>query len=193
MLKKEIRSQYRKRRNGISLATLENASLGITQQVLRIPLWNFEFFHIFLPIPDKREVDTAVLVSLLQSKHKKIVLPKVTGPGTMEHYQYEPTTQLVISPWGIPEPSGGIRVPPEKIDVVFVPLLAFDQNGHRVGYGKGFYDRFLAQCRPDTKKVGLSVFDVEEEAISDPGADDIRLDYAVTPKTVYTFSMGEVD
>lgn len=77
-------------------------------------------------------------------------------------------------------------MPTSKIDVVFVPLLAYDNKGNRVGYGKGFYDHFLSECREDVVKIGLSFFE-PEEAIEDVSATDIRLDYCVTPMTVYNF------
>ena len=75
---------------------------------------------------------------------------------------------------------------PKKIDVVFVPLLAFDSKGHRVGYGKGFYDRFLNECRKDVITVGLSFFEAEDEFI-EANETDVPLDYCVTPLKVYSF------
>ena len=74
-----------------------------------------------------------------------------------------------------------------QIEVVFVPVLALDKRGHRVGYGKGFYDRFLAQCSAQVIKVGLSFFEPISE-IKDTDKFDIPLDYAVTPSTVFKFS-----
>jgi 5-formyltetrahydrofolate cyclo-ligase len=70
--------------------------------------------------------------------------------------------------------------------VVFVPLLAFDKKGHRVGYGKGFYDRFLSDCKPETIKIGLSFFEAEE-SISAILPSDIRLDFCVTPTEIIVF------
>ena len=72
------------------------------------------------------------------------------------------------------------------MDVVFVPLLAFDEKGHRVGYGKGFYDRFLSQCKPEIIKIGLSFFEAEKE-ISYSGKNDIMLDHCITPNEIYSF------
>ena len=88
--------------------------------------------------------------------------------------------------YNIPEPVDGIEISIDKIEVVFIPLLAFDKKGNRVGYGKGFYDRFLAKCKPKTIKIGLSFFEAETE-ISNVFESDISLDYCVTPKMVYIF------
>ena len=70
--------------------------------------------------------------------------------------------------------------------MVFIPLLAYDKTGNRVGYGKGFYDRFLAQCKPETLKIGLSFFEAENEDFI-TSEDDVRLDYCVTPNQVFQF------
>lgn len=70
--------------------------------------------------------------------------------------------------------------------MVFVPLLAFDKNGDRVGYGKGFYDKFLKECKPEIIKIGLSFFEPEEK-IDGIFEEDIKLDYCVTPNEIYTF------
>jgi 5-formyltetrahydrofolate cyclo-ligase len=87
---------------------------------------------------------------------------------------------------GIPEPVQGELIPDEQIDLVFVPLLAFDKKGNRVGYGKGFYDRFLAQCRPNTQKMGLSFFCPIDE-ISDVDPWDVKLDSCICPDKIWTF------
>jgi 5-formyltetrahydrofolate cyclo-ligase len=95
-------------------------------------------------------------------------------------------TKFQKSEYNIYEPVDGLEVPTSKIDVVFVPLLAYDTKGNRVGYGKGFYDNFLSKCKEDVVKIGLSFFE-PEEAIDDVFETDIRLDYCVTPMTLYSF------
>ncbi|GAL62151.1 5-formyltetrahydrofolate cyclo-ligase [Algibacter lectus] len=89
--------------------------------------------------------------------------------------------------YNIPEPIDGIEILDDKVEVVFIPLLAFDTLGNRVGYGKGFYDRFLVKCKPETIKIGLSFFEASAE-ITDVFESDVRLDYCVTPERVYEFS-----
>jgi 5-formyltetrahydrofolate cyclo-ligase len=104
----------------------------------------------------------------------------------MSHYLLTDSTKIKKNKWNIPEPIDGISITPEQVDVVFIPLLAFDTLGNRVGYGKGFYDKFLATCRPETIKIGLSFFE-GTEGIIDVFENDISLDYCVTPKSIYTF------
>ena len=105
----------------------------------------------------------------------------------MANYLLTDTTTLKKSAWGVPEPVEGIEVPENKIDVVFVPLMAFDTLGNRVGYGAGFYDGFLRKCRKETIKIGLSLFEAEQEPITDVHENDVKLDYCVTPERIYTF------
>ena len=104
----------------------------------------------------------------------------------MKHFLLTDNTKIIKNEFNIPEPVDGLEVPVFKIEVVFVPLLAFDEIGNRVGYGKGFYDKFLAECNSETVKIGLSFFEAEFE-ITDVNANDIRLNYCVTPNKVYEF------
>ena len=105
----------------------------------------------------------------------------------MTNYLLTDNTKFQKKSTNIFEPIDGIEVPNAKIDVVFVPLLAYDKKGNRVGYGKGFYDKFLAECNPNTIKIGLSFFE-PEELILDVNPTDIQLNYCVTPNRVLNFS-----
>ena len=93
-------------------------------------------------------------------------------------------SELIENRWGIREPVSGEVLGPEQIDLVIVPLLCFDASGHRVGYGRGMYDRFLAGCRADCLKVGLSYFP-PVAAIDDVSETDIGLDVCITPEREY--------
>jgi len=73
-----------------------------------------------------------------------------------------------------------------EIDMVLVPLLCFDRQGHRVGYNKGFYDKFLKRCRPDCLKIGLGYFP-PEAAIDDISSFDVKLDHCITPESIFDF------
>ena len=96
------------------------------------------------------------------------------------------STTIKSIDWGILEPIDGIPIENSKIEVVFIPLLCFDKQGHRVGYGAGYYDNFLGDCNPETVKIGLSLFEVEKD-IDDIYKGDIPLNYCVTPQEVYRF------
>jgi len=187
MLKKDLRLQYTALRKEVSPQSLLHSSLSIANRLLQLPIWHFKYYHIFLPITSKKEVDTSFVLSILQGKDKNILLPKIRGEHNLQHILLTDNTKLFANTWGIPEPTEGIEVTTEKVDVVFVPLLAFDKNGNRVGYGKGFYDTFLQKCRKDVIKIGLSLYTAENE-ITDVNENDIPLDYCVTPEQVYSFS-----
>ncbi|MDC6404426.1 MULTISPECIES: 5-formyltetrahydrofolate cyclo-ligase [Maribacter] len=185
MLKKDLRLKYSAFRKQLSLEQIAAKSLDISNKALELPIWSKKYYHIFLPITSKQEIDTINLLSILQGKDKYVIVPKVQQD-TLEHYLLTDSTKFKNNSWGVPEPVDGIQIDPNMIDVVFIPLLAFDTIGHRVGYGKGYYDTFLASCRPDVLKVGLSFFDAEE-LITDVFPGDIPLDYCVTPQKNYSF------
>jgi 5-formyltetrahydrofolate cyclo-ligase len=133
-----------------------------------------------------KEVDISYLLSILQGKDKQPVVPKMVDDQSLEHFLLTDQTPLKLNRWGIPEPLSGIALTPQQIEVVFVPLLVFDLRGHRVGYGKGYYDRFLGECPKSTIKVGLSFFDPVSK-IEDIDSHDITLDYVVSPREVFVF------
>ena len=187
MLKKELRAKYKALRNQLSQNDLEEMSLAIANKVLTLPIWEKTYFHIFLPIMEHKEVNTEFILHLLSGKDKEIVISKSDfETRNMTHFLLTDNTKIKKNQYNIPEPVDGLEVPIHKIDVVFVPLLTFDKTGHRAGYGKGFYDKFLKECKPETIKIGLSFFEAEEK-IEDVFENDVKLDYCVTPNGVYRF------
>lgn len=185
--KKNLRLKYKTLRNQISENDMEEMSLAIANQLLKLPVWDKNYFHVFLPIETHREVDTGLILHLLSGKDKEILISKSNfETREMTHYLLTDNTKIKKNQYNIPEPVDGIEVPSKKIEVVFIPLLAFDKKGHRVGYGKGFYDKFLRECQAKTIKIGLSFFEAEE-LIEDVHEGDMQLNYCVTPKTIYKF------
>lgn len=187
MTKQELRAKYKSLRQKLTPADVEVQSLVVANRLLHLPIWDKSYYHLFLTIEQQKEIHTGPILHILSGKDKEILVAKSDFEDfSMTHYLLTDNTKLKLNSYGIPEPVDGIEVPPKKIDVVFVPLLAFDQNGNRLGYGKGFYDRFLSECREDVIKVGLSVFEAENELIETTD-NDIKLDYCVTPLMVYKF------
>ncbi|AVR44952.1 5-formyltetrahydrofolate cyclo-ligase [Christiangramia fulva] len=187
MKKSELRKKYKELRLQLSDEEIEDKSIQIANKALELPIWNYKFYHLFLSITSQKEVNTEYLLQVLQGKDKNVVIPKTDfKTGKLFHYLLTDQTLIKTNRWNIPEPQEGIEISTEKLDVVFIPLLAFDQKGHRVGYGKGFYDRFLAGCRPDIVKIGVSFFGPVKE-IKEVYASDIPLSYCVTPEKIYKF------
>lgn len=188
MTKQELRHLYKEKRSALSSEAIETYSLDISNQLLKLPICDFSFYHIFLSITEHKEINTDYILNILSGKDKNIVISRTLFKSLkMRHYLLLDNTVIKKNSWNIPEPVDGIEIDSHKIDVVFVPLLAFDKQGHRVGYGKGFYDQFLSECRPETLKIGLSFFEAEE-IIDGVFESDVALDYCVTPQTIYSFS-----
>ena len=187
MFKNEIRLKYKELRRSLSENQIEELSLAIANGVLLLPIWEKTYFHIFLPIEEQKEINTEYILHLLSGKDKEICISKSDfKTRKMTSILLTDTTIIKKNDYNIPEPVDGIEVPSNKIEVVFIPLLAYDKTGNRVGYGKGFYDKFLAECHTNTIKIGLSFFE-PEELISDVTTLDIQLNYCVTPNTVIKF------
>jgi 5-formyltetrahydrofolate cyclo-ligase len=183
MNKKELRKEYINLRKALPDLEIEERSLLISNYTLQLDIWKYSNYHIFLPITKQKEINTEYLLHVLQGKDKNIIVSKSDFEDfTMKHYLLTDQTKLIINSYGIPEPDEkGIQIDEEAIDVVFVPLLVADKYGNRLGYGKGFYDRFLKKCRVNTLKIGLSFFEPLESRI-DADVHDVGLDYIVHDK-----------
>ena len=193
MTKKELRKQYKEKRNNLTESEYQQRCEQIVEKVLEnFDFSAMQFVHVFLPIQAQKEIDTYLLMQLLQQKHPQLrfVVPRVISHSfEMEHYLYNANT-ITLSKWGIPEPipTPQQKVDPQQLEVVFLPLLIFDENGNRVGYGKGFYDRFLEQCSDKVKKIGLCLENAVP-LIEEVGKWDIPLDFCVTPQRCYEFGV----
>lgn len=188
MQKNELRKKYKALRKQFSTTEIEGMSMQIANQLLSLDIWNYSYYHIFLPIFAQKEVDTEFVLHVLQGKDKHIVVSKSNfEDGTLRHFLLTDQTKISINKWGIPEPDEkSIPIPEQSIEVVFVPLLAYDKKGNRVGYGKGFYDRFLQNAKPKVI-IGFSFFEPEITVIeSDPY--DIPLNFCVHPNGVEVFT-----
>ncbi len=191
MEKRELRKLFRKKRKELTSERTEALSQAIADRFLkfvdglRTPI---HYVHLFLPIEKNHEVNTWPILKALQDRNDiEVVVPRTDlSKERMEHFLMEKDTLLVKNEMGIPEPRDGTRIAEEKIDLVVMPLLAYDKSGDRVGYGGGFYDRFLEACRADVIKVGLSFFPPVEK-IQDVDEHDVVLDHCVTPGSVHSF------
>jgi 5-formyltetrahydrofolate cyclo-ligase len=190
MQKRDLRQQMQQKRARYTAAELQEWSSRITGHFFDFfALPQYHTVHVFLPILRKKEIDTWQIIRQLQMNYAHIrIAVSVSNMAdcTLDHYWLKPETKLQENKWGIPEPVEAEAIAVADIDMVLVPLLAFDQQGHRVGYGKGFYDRFLAACQPGTVKIGLSL-ETAVAQVMDVHEGDVVLDYVITPAGVLTF------
>ena len=188
MFKKNLREIYKSKRNKLSLSDIDELSMLIANQTLKLNIWNKTYYHLFLSIEEQKEIQTEYILHILHAKDKEIVVSKSNFKTCeLTNYLLTDNTKLLKNKYNIPEPVDGIEVPNNKINVVFVPLLAFDEQGNRVGYGKGFYDNMLAKCSLDCIKIGVSFFEASKSLITDTFKGDIPLDYCITPNKTYIF------
>jgi 5-formyltetrahydrofolate cyclo-ligase len=185
-----LRKLYLEKRQNLSRSEYWMLTDAMMDQVKLFNWSQYSIVHLFLPIRNKNEVDTFSILNYFKENFPdlKIVIPRTNFQNLlMENvlYDYEYTI-LGRNKLGIPEPIHGKIIAANQIDLVFIPLLAYDKLGNRAGYGKGFYDRFLMNCRPDTMKIGLSYFDPIEE-IYDLNQFDIKMDACICPGKIWEF------
>ena len=190
--KKELRARYKRLRAEIPAALSAALSTALCRQVAASPEFrSARTVHLFLPIRRLCEVDTYPLLDEVFRQGKTAVVSVSDfSSGSMTHYRLCETDPLAENAFGIPEPARPEtleQIAPAEIDLVVVPLLAYDVRGRRVGYGRGFYDRFLRLCRPEAVKAGVSFFPPEADAVADATGDDVPLDCCFTPEGKITW------
>ena len=189
MLKKQIRRHYNKQRADLSYSQKIKWDdlILINFQTIDFPF--LEFVLSFYPMENKNEVNTFLLTDYLHFKNPslQICYPKTDFKHhTMQAIACGVDTAFEGNSFNILEPVTGEMVATDKIDLVVVPLLICDLEGNRVGFGKGFYDRYLKECREDCIKVGVSYFEPVDK-IDDTHEYDVPLDFCITPQKAYVF------
>ncbi len=189
MTKKQARQLYAKRRNELSATDRMRWDdlILINFQTLDLPF--LDALLSFYPMEEKNEVDTFLLTDylLFRNPSLQVCYPKTDfAAGTMQAIATGADAAFEGNAYNILEPTTGEIIPAEVLDLVIVPLLICDALGNRVGFGKGFYDRFLKNCRPDCLKIGVSYFE-PIDAIEDAQAFDVPLDFCITPQKAYVF------
>jgi 5-formyltetrahydrofolate cyclo-ligase len=189
MKKNELRNIYKAKRLDLSVADRNRYDdlmlIQFQSSEIDIP----SIVMSYMPIQTLNEFDTQLITDYCYFKNPGQILlfPVVNETdGSMEGRAVTDDTAYQKNRLGVLEPVSGETIFPEEIDLVLVPLLAFDRRGFRVGYGKGYYDRFLLDCRDDVVKVGFSYFEPVERIV-DMDKHDIKLDYCITPHEIYRF------
>lgn len=182
MTKSALRKIYKQKRNAFTFEEIQKLQGNIYNQIYNLDISKVKNVHLFLTLNKFKEIDTEPIINFFRSKNKQIVVSKCNfKDNTLSHYYLEEHTVLELNKFGVPEPVNAKKVYEKELDLIFVPLLISDKNNFRVGYGKGFYDRFLTNCRKDCKKIGLNFFKPIAK-IDDVNEFDVALDAVIYPK-----------
>jgi 5-formyltetrahydrofolate cyclo-ligase len=189
MIKRTVRKEYLKLRMDIPEDELKQLTASIASGFRKIKLPPVNNLLSYNPLTSRNEFDVSVCENILKEQNMimQVAWPKIhVDLHDMEAVLVEKDGLYIKNKFNILEPIGGAIVPPQKLDLIFVPLVAFDVRGYRVGYGKGYYDRYLAQCRPEAVKVGFSFFDAVDH-LEDIDEFDVPLNFCITPHRIYEF------
>jgi 5-formyltetrahydrofolate cyclo-ligase len=189
MTKKQLRRDMLEKRKSLDLRQQHALIAGMVGYFQQIDLSNLHNLLSYNPIPGKIEVSAPVFEEAILEfcPDCRICYPSADfGTGQMHAFIDDENLTWEEAAFGLTQPKTGRKVPASEIDLILVPLLAFDKKGHRLGYGKGFYDRYLGACRQGVLKIGLSWFEPIEE-IPEINGLDIPLSHCVTPHQLYVF------
>ena len=182
------------RRQALPAAEVAARSQQLCARLFRdFPVAEWQVVHLFLPLARRNEPDTWPIIRRIWATFPavRLAVPVVQADGiSLKSYALSPATLLLENRWGIPEPKADpiAELLPAAFDAVLVPLLVVDETGQRVGYGGGFYDRLLAQCRPGTPFIGLNVLNEPPLGrIADVLPTDVPLTACLTPGGVWRF------
>ena len=191
MIKSALRKIYQEKRQRLNPEEYQQMNTRLCENFFRhVGLSGVSLIHTFLPVTRNKEPDTWNIIQGIwrDSPHIRIAVPRISGDGQkLDSVVMEKDMDIRPNSWGIPEPVEGLVIDPQEIDVVLVPLLVFDRTGNRVGYGKGFYDKFLPRCKPNCRRIGVSLFE-PVDIIADINTYDQRLTGAITPDHWYIFN-----
>jgi 5-formyltetrahydrofolate cyclo-ligase len=188
--KKEWRAHYMQQRNALTIEEKSQRSKLIMEHYFK--LFQIELpdvVHLFLSMPAKGEVDTRFILQKINEEYPKVkTLTSVISEdkGSLLTIEVRKDTPLILNSWGIPEPTQRIVFPEKEIQEVLTPLLAVDTSGYRLGYGKGFYDRFFESCSSTVRRTGLNFFPEQKEDLPHDEW-DVKVHRLISPDGVTNF------
>ena len=181
MKKQELRGIYKQKRKELTFNETQELQENIYQQIYNLDISKVKNVHLFLSMIKFNEIDTKPLITYFRNKNKRIVVSKCNFKDNyLTHFYFDEKTNLESNKFGVAEPIDAEQVSEKEIDLIFVPMLISDNNNYRVGYGKGYYDRFLSKCRKDSKFIGLNLFKPIQQ-IEDVNEFDVSLHQVIFP------------
>ena len=185
--KNQLRKVYLQKRNTLN----ENDVLSFSKKICQELTHNFNLndinVHLFYPIKTKKEVDTWSIHQAISKSCRLFTSVYNDGLKKWECVSFESNTPFKEEKYHVPVPEFYKSSKWSDIDLILIPLICFDLDGNRVGYGKGIYDSICTQLKKSTIKVGLSFLD-HNDVLIDKENHDIALDYCQTPSKLYQFN-----
>ncbi len=188
--KKNLRLEFRAKRKAVTAEQRDITSQALVQQICTQDWFKHKHsFALYCAMP--AEIDTQPLITALWQHQKRCYLPRITADDVLVFAQYNPDTALIPNRFGIPEPvAAAPHCAISDLDIIFIPLVAFDEEGHRLGMGAGYYDKTLAGLRIQKTRsllVGLA-YELQKASHIPQDAWDINLDMVVTEQAVHIYS-----
>ena len=182
MTREEIRSEVREKRKAVSGIQVAEMSIRICEKILALPEYiRARRVFCYAAMPD--EVQTRGILWAIMHSGRELYMPVARGGGNMDAVRVTENTEMKLDARGIETPVSGESLPPEQLNLALVPGIAFDRSGNRLGFGKGYFDRFLARCR--CPAVGLA-YEMQLVGAIETRPHDVPMDRIVTEKAVYT-------
>ncbi|MGL6021983.1 MAG: 5-formyltetrahydrofolate cyclo-ligase [Chitinophagaceae bacterium] len=188
MEKKILRNIYLSKRRNIPLEEKKRLEKKI---FLLFQTLTFKFpvkaFLSYRFIQEKNEIDISLIENYMEKKFEQIkkCYPVVSlSNKKLETISVNKDTLFCKNYWNIEEPINGISIDKKFLDVIFIPMLIFDKDGFRVGYGKGMYDKLFSTCKKDVLKIGFCCFEPIQK-IDNLQPYDVSLDIIITPEKIF--------
>ena len=188
MTKSKLRKIYKQKRADLSPAVKDRLEDLMLIQFQSLHLEISDMVMTYSPIEGLNEYNPVLIEEYCFFKNPAttLVYPVVDKVHkNLKTVAVKEDTLFELNEYEIEEPMNGKETAPEAIGLMIIPLLSFDKSGYRVGYGKGYYDKLIQECRPEMLKIGFSFFD--PEIIDDINPFDKAMDFCITPERIYQF------
>lgn len=191
MKKKDIRRYYKEKRQELTASQINKMDDLMLIHFQQLPIDIPSSIMTYAAMEHLKEFNPQLITDYCYFKNPNQIL---SYPVMNEQQEISEMISMAVdeetlfetNEFGIAEPIDGKKIMPGSIEMLIVPLLGFDTKGYRVGYGKGYYDRFLKKCNTDCIKVGFSYFD-PVDVIEDINTFDIPLDFCITHEKFFEF------
>ncbi|MDX1591141.1 MAG: 5-formyltetrahydrofolate cyclo-ligase [Balneolaceae bacterium] len=181
--KKQLRDTYTELRKSLNPEITLEKSRKIQKKLIDLDSFmNAEIIHTYISMNDRNEVNTHELIETALQQGKSVVVPRIEDDNRLSHHKIQGLDDLETNDWGVPEPPGEADTKPAEPDLILVPMVSGDKIRNRLGYGKGYYDRFLKETVGI--KVGL-LFDIQVyDQVLPTDKYDVQLDLLITESRI---------